>query len=145
MAQFLTSHLSIVQPFLQTSSKRAQAMACASGTTFSCGNAEKTSFPKESFDLVTIMYAFHEAPKNGRERILREAHRLLEPGGTLAVIDISTEYTPSSSMLAGEPYVLEYQKNIHRQLRTFRGFANVRYKTLVPEHVGMWILERSLF
>lgn len=49
-------------------------------------------------------YAFHEAPLNGRQRILEEARRLLSPGGVLAVIDIATDYEPSESMLAGEPY-----------------------------------------
>lgn len=49
-----------------------------------CGNAEKTDLPSRSFDLVTVMYAFHEAPQAGREKILREARRLLRPGGTLA-------------------------------------------------------------
>lgn len=110
---------------------------------FTMGNAERTSFPSKSFDLVTIMYAFHEAPEAGRDKILKEAYRLLQPGGTLAVVDISTDYTPSSTMLAGEPYVLEYQKNIHRQLRAIRGFTNIRYRNIVHNHVGMWTLKRS--
>ena len=46
-------------------------------------------------------------------------------------------------MLAGEPYVVEYQKNIHEQLRMMRGFANVTYKNVVPGHVGMWVLTRK--
>jgi len=141
MANFLSRHLSMVKPLVN---KKGLAYPAAA-TTFTRANAEMTSFPKESFDLVTVMYAFHEAPKTGRDRILREAARLLGPGGTLAVIDICTDYTPSKSMLAGEPYVLEYQKNIHKQLRTFRGFGKVTYKTLVPNHVGMWVLERGLF
>jgi ubiquinone/menaquinone biosynthesis C-methylase UbiE len=106
-------------------------------------NAEQTELPGQSFDLVTIMYAFHEAPKEGRDRILQEAYRVLQPGGTLAVVDISTDYTPSDTMLAGEPYVLEYQKNIHRQLKSMRGFSKVKYQDIVPNHVGMWILKRS--
>ena len=93
--------------------------------------------------FLNCRYAFHEAPQKGRQRILEEARRLLSPGGVLAVIDISSEYTPSKGMLAGEPYVVEYQKNIHRQLGSQRGFTRAQYKNLVPGHVGMWVLKRS--
>lgn len=106
-------------------------------------NAEKTQFPSNSFDLVTIMYAFHEAPFNGRARILEEAKRVLKPGGTLALVDITTDYVPSESMLAGEPYVLEYQSNIMKQIKDFgsRGFSRVTYEDVAPGHVGLWILK----
>lgn len=142
MASFLSSHLSIVKPILLREKHLSMNDLRLASTTFSKANAENTQLPSRSFDLVTVMYAFHEAPSHGRQNILKEAHRLLQPGGTLAVIDICTDYTPSKSMLAGEPYVLEYQKNIHRQLRTFRGFAEVTYKTVVPKHVGMWVMKR---
>jgi len=150
MANFLSSHLGFFKPIVELfksiiSIKKPlnfkRQRLCR--PVFSQGNAEQTEFPGQSFDLVTIMYAFHEAPKEGRERILQEAYRVLQPGGTLAVVDICTDYKPSKAMLAGEPYVLEYQKNIHRQLRSMRGFSKVRYETIVPEHVGMWILKRS--
>jgi ubiquinone/menaquinone biosynthesis C-methylase UbiE len=152
MANFLTSHLGFFRPIvaffrdlasIRKSNIPRSATPSICRPVFSKGNAERTEFKGQSFDLVTIMYAFHEAPKEGRERILREAYRVLQPGGTLAVVDICTDYTPSDSMLAGEPYVLEYQKNIHRQLRSMRGFSKVRYETIVPKHVGMWILKRS--
>ncbi|GMH54967.1 hypothetical protein TrST_g3717 [Triparma strigata] len=107
------------------------------------GNAEKMLFKKGTFDLVTIMYAFHEAPRAGRYKMLREVRRVLKPGGKLAIIDISPEYTPSASMLAGEPYVIEYQKNIHQQMEKIRGFVDLEYKVIVPGHVGMWLLQRK--
>jgi ubiquinone/menaquinone biosynthesis C-methylase UbiE len=106
-------------------------------------NAEKTKFSDGAFDLVTIMYLCHEAPKLGRYKIFREARRLLKPGGTLCVVDISPEYSPSESMLAGEPYVLEYQENIHSQIETITGFEDREYKVVVPGHVGMWLNTRS--
>jgi ubiquinone/menaquinone biosynthesis C-methylase UbiE len=126
---------------LRNAYDQAQA-ACGCPATFALGNAEHTDLPAKSFDLVTIMYAFHEAPKKGRDRILREARRLLNKGGLLALIDISPDYQASKSMLAGEPYVLEYQSNIDREMRRFPGFAQGKSKTLVPGHVKMWLLER---
>jgi ubiquinone/menaquinone biosynthesis C-methylase UbiE len=106
-------------------------------------NAEDTQLPHQSYDLVTVMYAFHEAPHQGRHNILKEARRLLSPGGLLAVIDISTQYQPSPHMLRGEPYVQEYQTNIHRQLANISGFERPKYQDIVPHHLGMWTLKRS--
>lgn len=116
--------------------------ACSRHTSFAMGNAEHTPFESKSFDLITIMYGFHEIPKKGRDTILREARRLLRKGGILALIDISPDYEPSETMLNGEPYVKEYQKAIDKQLRKFSGFKEWD-KTLIPGHVKMWILQRA--
>jgi ubiquinone/menaquinone biosynthesis C-methylase UbiE len=62
---------------------------------FTRGNAEDTKLPGNSFDLITIMYAFHEVPKSSRAKILTEAHRLLRPKGTLAIVDTITSFEPS--------------------------------------------------
>jgi ubiquinone/menaquinone biosynthesis C-methylase UbiE len=113
-------------------------------TSYKIGNAERTGLKGGSFDLVTIMYGFHEIPFVGRYKILREVRRLLREGATLAVVDISPSYQPSDMMLAGEPYVLEYKKHIQDQLRSIRGFANVRYDEVVPGHVGVWVLTRAI-
>lgn len=116
-----------------------------SHTSFARGNAERLKLPKESFDLVTVMYAFHEIPKSARYRILREARRLLKQGGALAIIDISPDYKPSATMLAGEPYVLEYKQNIQKQMSRFPGFDGSYFKSIVPGHVRMWLLtERKI-
>jgi len=76
--------------------------------------------------------------------MLREARRLLRNGGTLAIVDISPEYEPSPTMLAGEPYVLEYKANIMKQMGSIQGFCDVQYHTIVPGHVGMWLLTRDM-
>ena len=114
MAGLLTNQLGFIRhilKFFTDSTKKEQSKVSLNRSRkfpkrakFTIGNAERTNFPSKSFDLVTVMYAFHEAPKAGRDRILQEAYRVLQPGGTLAVIDISTEYKPSATMLSGEPY-----------------------------------------
>lgn len=106
-------------------------------------NAESTKFEDGTFDLVTVMYLCHEAPRLGRYKIFREARRLLKAGGTLAIVDISPEYSPSESMLAGEPYVLEYQQSIHVQVQKITGFKDREYKVVVPGHVGLWLSTRN--
>lgn len=116
MARFISDHVAHLKPWFglfyvktqdlieQGKKLRDDAKQFVSSTEFKRANAEKTPFAEKSFDVVTIMYAFHEAPKHGRERILQEARRVLNPGGILAVIDISSNYEPSENMLAGEPY-----------------------------------------
>lgn len=157
MAEFLTGHLAFFKPFLLGVGKKLSTgylllneqrnkimKATNNGTVrYARSNAEDTKLPTKSFDLVTIMYAFHEAPEGGRKRIIEEARRLLDTGGTLCVVDISTEYKPPESMLLGEPYVLEYQKHIHQQLSNFKGFARSEYTDLVKGQVGMWTMKRT--
>jgi len=46
-------------------------------------------------------------------------------------------------MLSGEPYVKEYQQHIHEQIQRFQGFSQTKYETLVPGHVGMWMLKKA--
>ena len=159
MAQFITDHIAtlsvnakkhynsmkrqghnVLRP---TSNAQERATTVRHSIQYMLRNAEDTQLPNKSCDLVTVMYAFHEAPHQGREKILKEARRLLTPGGVLAVVDISTEYTPSPNMLLGEPYVQEYQRNIHRQLANIPGFERPKYKDIVPDHLGMWTLKRS--
>ena len=110
---------------------------------YQLGNAEMTGLPDQSLDLVTIMYSFHEVPREGRNRIIREARRLLKKGGHLAILDICPTYTPSPHMLAGEPFVIEYQTNIDEQLASLPGLNLFKRKTVVPGHVNMWLLEAA--
>ena len=126
MAKFVTNHLAFLKPIVKFFNER-MAFDCtgAKATTFETGNAECTGLTGRSFDLVTIMYAFHEAPRAGRERILQEAYRILQPGGMVAVLDISTEYTPSRGMLAGEPYgKLELRMHETSVIKSFEDFSD---------------------
>ena len=137
---FATSFIKLCMEIRNTASGFTNYPNCL----YAIGNAERILCPKRKFDLVTIMYAFHEIPYSARYRILREARRLLAPGGMLAIVDICPEgYSPSPSMLAGEPYVLEYQQNIERQIARFRGFHSLEGKEVVPGLLKMWTLTRS--
>jgi ubiquinone/menaquinone biosynthesis C-methylase UbiE len=115
----------------------------ATEASYRLANAENTKLPDFSFDLVTVMYGFHEVPLEGRTRIINEAKRLLRQGGYLAIVDICPTYTPAPSMLAGEPFVIEYQQNIDAQLANFPGFTFTKRKVVVPGHVNLWLLQAN--
>lgn len=138
-----TSFINLVMEIRNTASA-AGGNTNDSNCMYAIGNSERINSPKSKFDLVTIMYAFHEIPESARSRIIREARRLLTPGGILAIVDICPQgYSPSPSMLAGEPYVLEYQQNIEGQIERFQGFHELQSREVVPGLLKMWTLTRN--
>ena len=44
-------------------------------------HAENTGFEDNTFDLVTALWLFHEIPKNAMKNVVKEAYRILKPGG----------------------------------------------------------------
>jgi len=52
------------------------------------GRAESTGLPDASFDVVTINFLLHELPLASGQEVIREAYRLLAPGGVLAILDV---------------------------------------------------------
>ena len=69
------------------------------------GNAE-TWGDTNGCDVVTLMFALHEMPADARGRVLANARRVARD--RVVVVDIAPHYRPSPTMLAGEPFVLDY-------------------------------------
>jgi ubiquinone/menaquinone biosynthesis C-methylase UbiE len=55
---------------------------------FSQQNAEATDFPDGYFDLIVSSFFFHELSLSATRKILKEAHRLLSPGGIFASMEL---------------------------------------------------------
>lgn len=64
--------------------------------------AEQTGLPDASFDVVTLQFVIHELPRHITQAIFQEAHRLLRPGGCLALVDNN----PGSPVIQNLPPVL---------------------------------------
>lgn len=70
--------------------------------------AEATGLPDASFDLVSAHLLFHELPQSAAIAILKEARRLLRPGGHLAIMDMNPESEIFAKM---PPYILTLLKS----------------------------------
>jgi len=46
-------------------------------------------------------------------------------------------------VLAGEPYVLEYQKNVIHQIKSMKGFRYHSIQSIIPGQLVMWSLTRD--
>ncbi len=76
--------------------------------TWKHSRAEETGLPDNSFDLVSSFLMFHELPQNPTKEILKEAKRLLRPGGYFTMMDMN----PQSEIYAKmPPYILTLLKS----------------------------------
>lgn len=96
--------------------------------------AEATKLPPASVDLITLQFVCHELPAEATAAVLREAARLLRPGGVLAMVDqdpqsptIRAMPAPLATLLKStEPYLAEYfALDMEAALRQV-GFTDIR-------------------
>ena len=120
-------------PMLLYAHKRAEARG--KRVTFAQQNAERTTFPDESFDLVCSTLLLHELPESAIRRVIAESYRLLNPGGVCAHLDLPPyrEQSPYNAFLMdwdtkhnNEPYWSSFHHMDLPALYREVGFHNVR-------------------
>lgn len=103
---------------------------------------EATGLASGSFELITAFLLLHEMPQDTSRRILREARRLLKPGGTLAVMDMDPGCGAFQTMPAAimtllkstEPFLDAYLAfDLEAELRQ-AGFTAVSQRPCSPRH-----------
>ncbi|KAF5449919.1 hypothetical protein F2P56_030318 [Juglans regia] len=105
-------------------------------------NGEDTGLSSNSFDIVSMAYVLHECPKRAIVNLVKEAFRLLRPGGTVAFTDnspkskILQELSPVlfTLMKSTEPFLDEYYlTDLEGTMREI-GFVNIRTLLTDPRH-----------
>ncbi len=104
--------------------------------------AEATGLPVASVDLITLQFVCHELPAEATRAVLREAARLLPPGGVLALVDQDPDSkvirrlpAPIATLLKStEPYLEEYFSLDLPGAMGEAGFRDVRSQACDPRH-----------
>lgn len=96
---------------------------------FKVANAENY-VPDKPYDIVSCMFAFHEMPIDGQNKVIENAIKIAKK--EVIIVDISTNYQPKDIMLAGEPYLLDYLDNIDNVL------SNFDKTSYIDNHVNIW-------
>jgi len=121
------------------------------------GMAERTGLPDASFDLIVAIFLFHEMPRKARDQTVREAYRLLRPGGVFAIMEsppfdvLTDQYSPLSAFLLDstgrrmdDPYIPEFFTEDRVEMFKRNGFATARDVPLPNELTG-WGTGESYF
>ncbi len=67
--------------------RQAEPASPAASTSYLHANAEAMPLDDRSQDMVAASYLVHEMPVHGTKGFLREAYRVLRPGGVIAIVD----------------------------------------------------------
>ena len=106
------------------------------------GKGEDTKYPDESFDVVSLAFVIHECPEYATLALMKEAMRILKPGGTFVMTDnnpqspVIQNLPPAlfTLMKSTEPHSNEYYSiDIQRMLRDV-GFDHVHQEQTDPRH-----------
>ncbi|KAI8471970.1 MAG: S-adenosyl-L-methionine-dependent methyltransferase [Monoraphidium minutum] len=80
--------------------------------------AEATGLPAGSADLVSMCLVAHELPQAATRAILREAHRLLKPGGVMAIMEMNPA-SPAFQRIFKNPFAFTAFKSTEPHLAEY--------------------------
>ena len=106
------------------------------------GKGEDTKFADDTFDVVSLAFVIHECPEYATANLMKEAYRILKPGGTFVMTDnnpaspVIQKLPPAlfTLMKSTEPHSNEYYTIDVQQMLRAAGFENVCQEQTDPRH-----------
>lgn len=105
--------------FLAVANHQSQQQPTPSEIRWVHAAAEETGLPDASFDFISLFLVCHELPQAPTRTILREARRLLRPGGHLGIMDMNPA---SPAFVKMPPYVFTLLKSTEPYLDEYFSF-----------------------
>ncbi len=130
------SHAMLVRARAKSQSLNARSKAYAAAMPFFEADALRLPFADACFDLITTAFGFRNLANY--EAGLREIHRLLRPGGTLAIL----EFTEPPAGLVGDLYRW-YFRNVLPRIGSFLSGDRSAY-TYLPTSVSRFYRPNEL-
>ncbi|KAK9917244.1 hypothetical protein WJX75_002270 [Coccomyxa subellipsoidea] len=145
----LSPHFLAVARHLQQ--QREAASGASEPIRFVHAAAEATGLPSETVDLVSCCLVMHELPRAATKNIIAEAHRVLRPGGTFAIMEMNPASAgfqrifrnpfAYAAFKSTEPWLMEYiSLDLPAELRE-AGFVSVLQAECTPRHFTMVALK----
>ncbi|KQJ96376.1 hypothetical protein BRADI_3g22740v3 [Brachypodium distachyon] len=86
--------------FLAVAAQKEEKMSRQHPIRWVHANGEETGLSPDLFDVVSLAYVCHECPARAIHGLVKEAFRLLRPGGTIALTDNSVRKSQQCSLLS---------------------------------------------
>lgn len=109
--------------------------------------AENMTFSSNSYDIVSISFLLHEVPTKTAEDILAQAFRVLRPGGTISIVDLSKKRIKALPQFHiaffefTEPHIRQYYKTDPMKILADKGFTFIETKANDPMN-SLWLASK---
>lgn len=140
----LSPHFLAAAKFYHTTAESPMFTELHDKITYHHTMAEDLPFPADSYDIVSISFLLHEIPTKTSEEVIAEAYRVLRPGGTLSIVDLSGKRIKSLPQPRKhffeltEPLIRQYYKTDPIKIMENSGFKFVETKDNDPMN-ALWI------